>query len=73
MQADMVEHVARLAWDAGLPFMRKPLLRVRMHTRRRPATGAAAHLRNARLCARGPCSACPVVGPLSGPFPLFDL
>ncbi len=25
---DMVEHVARLAWDAALPFMRKPLLRV---------------------------------------------
>jgi hypothetical protein len=24
---DMVEHVARLAWDAAIPFMRKPLLR----------------------------------------------
>ena len=23
-----MEHVARLAWTAGLPFMRKPLLRV---------------------------------------------
>jgi hypothetical protein len=26
--ADMVEHIARLAWEAGRPFMRKPLLRV---------------------------------------------
>jgi hypothetical protein len=27
-KADLVEHVARLAWDAAMPFMRKPLTRV---------------------------------------------
>lgn len=39
MQADMVEHVARLAWSAALPFMRKPLLRAALV---RPLSGLVA-------------------------------